>query len=85
MKDLPILPIFPLHFYTNSLFFLLTNMLGCPSGDIFKPIELRVSACASVWSVMFGSLLATLVRVSRSVKGLANSSGKLSCETPDFF
>lgn len=78
----------PYFFYTfiNSLPFLLTHMLGYPSGDIFKPIELRFSTCASVDNVVVGSLLGPLIRVSTSVKGLANNSNeKLSYERPNFF
>lgn len=61
-------------------------MLEYPSGDIFKPIELKISTCASVENVVLGSLLAPLISVSTSDVGLANNSNeKLSCEHPEFF
>lgn len=61
-------------------------MLEYPSGDIFKPIELKISTCASVENVVLGSLLAPLISVSTSDVGLAsNSNEKLSCEHPEFF
>lgn len=52
-------------------------MLEYPSGDIFQPIELKFSTCASVENVVFGSLLAPLIRVSTSVMVPANNNNEL--------